>query len=35
MAMFYSHALREHLGGIMQLFPHRDVDIGACLNEQF
>ncbi len=29
-------SLREHLGCIMQIFPHRDVDnVGACLNEPF
>ncbi len=29
-------SLREHLGGIMQIFPHRYVDMwGACLNEPF
>ncbi len=29
-------SLREHLGGITQIFPHRDVDMwGACLNEPF
>ncbi len=28
-------SLHEHLGGITQIFPHRDVDVGACLNEPF
>ncbi len=28
-------SLRAHLGGITQIFPHRDVDVGACLNEAF
>ncbi len=26
-------SLREHLGGITQIFPHHDVDVGVCLNE--
>ncbi len=29
-------SLCEHLGGIMQIFPHHDVDMwGGCLNEPF
>ncbi len=28
-------SLCEHLGSIMQIFPHCDVDVGACLNEPF
>ncbi len=29
-------SLCEHLGGIMQIFPHRDIDMcGACLNEAY
>ncbi len=28
-------SLCEHLGGIKQIFPHRDVDVGVCLNEAF
>ncbi len=28
-------SLREHLGGIKQIFPHCDVDVGVCLNEPF
>ncbi len=28
-------SLHEHLGGITQIFPHRDIDVGACLNEPF
>ncbi len=29
-------SLLKHLGGIMQIFPHRDVDVGGgCLNELF
>ncbi len=26
-------SLSEHLGGITQIFPHRDVDVGACFYE--
>ncbi len=27
-------SLLEHFGGVMQIFPHCDVDtLGACLNE--
>ncbi len=25
-------SLHEHLGGITQIFPNCDVDVGACLN---
>ncbi len=28
-------SLHEHLGGITQIFTHRNVDVGACLNELF
>ncbi len=28
-------SLREHLGGIKLIFPHCDIDVGACLNEAF
>ncbi len=25
----------EHFGGIMLIFPHRDIDVGACLKKPF
>ncbi len=28
-------SLPEYFGGITQIFPHRDIDMGACLNEPF